>query len=166
MEQKRDIEKLAHELTYRRYLMSKGQVRDFFRNITIQEYIALHIIAMENETSDIYSGRTYLQDLSEKMQLTVRQTSRMAGELRDRGLILWSHDGNGSEGTYVTITDNGKELLQAQEEILKKYYVKVIERFGRENMIQLLQMMKQLETIMSSEMEEMEEAGCYEKSDH
>ena len=100
------------------------------------------------------------------MQLTVRQTSRMAGELRDRGLILWSHDGNGSEGTYVTITDNGKELLQAQEEILKKYYEKVIERFGRENMIQLLQMMKQLETIMSSEMEEMEEAGCYEKSDH
>ena len=92
MEQKRDIEKLAHELTYRRYLMSKGQVRDFFRNISIQEYIALHIIAMENETSDIYSGRTYLQDLSEKMQLTVRQTSRMAGELRDRGLILWSHD--------------------------------------------------------------------------
>ena len=40
MEQKRDIEKLAHELTYRRYLMSKGQVRDFFRNISIQEYIA------------------------------------------------------------------------------------------------------------------------------
>ena len=97
------------------------------------------------------------------MQLTVRQTSRMAGELRDRGLILWSHDGNGSEGTYVTITDNGKKLLQAQEEILKKYYEKVIERFGRENMIGLLQMMKQLETIMSSEMEEMEEAGCYEK---
>ena len=30
MEQKRDIEKLAHELTYRRYLMSKGQVRDGF----------------------------------------------------------------------------------------------------------------------------------------
>ena len=47
--------------------------------------------------------------------------------------------------------------------MLKKYYEKVIERFGRENMIGLLQMMKQLETIMSSEMEEMEEAGCYEK---
>ena len=46
---------------------------------------------------------------------------------------------------------------------LKKYYEKVIERFGRENMIGLLQMMKQSETIMSSEMEEMEEAGCYEK---
>lgn len=166
MAEKKDISKLAHELTYRRYLMSKGQVKDFFQNISISEYIALHIISLENETSDIYSGRTYLKDLSEKMQLTVRQTSRMVGELRDRGLVLWSHDGNGSEGTYVTITDNGKKLLQEQEEILKKYYEKVIERFGKEHMIQLLQMMKQLETIMSSEMEEMEETAYDKKSNY
>ena len=88
--------------------------------------------------------------------MTIRQTSKMVGELKDRGLVLWSHDGNGKEGTFVTITDTGKEMLTRQEEILKEYYRKVIETYGKENLIELLQLMQQLETIMSSEIEEME----------
>ena len=39
---------------------------------------------------------------------------------------------------------------------LKKYYGKVITSYGRENFIQLLQLMKQLETVISTEFEEME----------
>ena len=83
----------------------------------------------------------------------------MIGNLRDKGLVTWSHDGNGSEGTYVTITEMGQKLLTEQEEILKAYYGKVIEKFGKDNLIQLLQLMKQLETVMSSEIEEMEVLG-------
>ena len=152
-----DIAKLSNELTYHRYLMNRGKVKDFFEQMSIPEYIALHTIEKNSAESDIYEGRTYLKELSEKMQLTIRQTSKMIGSLRDRGLVMWSHDGNGSEGTYVTITENGQKLLKTQEEILKSYYEKVIGKFGKDNMIHLLQMMKQLETIMSSEMEEWEE---------
>lgn len=152
-----DITKLSNELTYHRYLMNRGKVKDFFEQMSIPEYIALHTIEKNGAESDIYEGRTYLKELSEKMQLTIRQTSKMIGSLRDRGLVIWSHDGNGSEGTYVTITENGQKLLKTQEEILKNYYEKVIGKFGKDNMIHLLQMMKQLETIMSSEMEEWEE---------
>lgn len=152
-----DIVKLTNEITYHRYLLNKGQIRDFFKQLSIAEYIALHYISLDSEMSEIYSGRTYLKELAEKMQLTIRQTSKMVGELRDRGLVLWSHDGNGSEGTYVTITETGQRLLDEQEEILKNYYGKVIEKYGKENMIQLLCLMKQLETVMSSTLEEMEE---------
>lgn len=152
-----DIVKLTNEITYHRYLLNKGQIRDFFKQLSIAEYIALHYISLDSEMSEIYSGRTYLKELAEKMQLTIRQTSKMVGELRDRGLVLWSHDGNGSEETYVTITETGQRLLDEQEEILKNYYGKVIEKYGKENMIQLLCLMKQLETVMSSTLEEMEE---------
>lgn len=152
-----DIVKLTNEITYHRYLMNKGQIRDFFKQLSIAEYIALHYISLDSEMSEIYSGKTYLKELAEKMQLTIRQTSKMVGDLRDRGLVLWSHDGNGSEGTYVTITETGQRLLDEQEEVLKNYYGKVIEKYGKENMIQLLCLMKQLETVMSSTLEEMEE---------
>ena len=91
--------------------------------------------------------------------MTIRQTSKMVGKLRDRGLLTWSHDGNGSEGTYVTATEMGLELLSQQETALKKYYGKVIEKFGKENLLQLLYLMKQLETVMTSEMEEIEDDG-------
>ncbi|MDY5021790.1 MAG: MarR family transcriptional regulator [Blautia sp.] len=152
-----DIRVLSHEITYRRYLMNKGKIKELFEKLSIPEYIALYNIDMERELSSIYGEKTYLKDLSEKMELSMRQTSRMIGNLRDRGLLLWSHDGNGSEGTYVIITDSGKKLLKEQEEILRKFYGNVIDKFGKEKLIQLLQLMKELETIMSSEFEDMEE---------
>lgn len=160
---KDDITNLSNELTYRRYIMNKGQIHQIFKQLSIPEYIALQSISATNETSEIYSGRTYLKDLADKLQLTIRQTSKMIGELKDRGLLVWSHDGNGSEGTYVTITERGQKLFKEQQEVLKKYYGRVIEKYGKENLISLLQMMKQLETVMSSEMEESEVQDEYDE---
>ena len=159
-----DVLKLSNELMYRRYLLNKDQLRNFFKELSIPDYIALHIIQETEELTEIYEGRTYLKDLAEKMQMTIRQTSKMVGNLRDRGLLLWSHDGNGSEGTYVTITESGKNLLKNQEQILRDYYGKVIEKYGKENLIQLLRLMKELETVMSSELERMEDA-CEDRDD-
>lgn len=152
---KTDIIKLSNELTYQRHLFNREYRKDIFMKISIPEYIALQYIAME-EASNIYSGRTYLKDLADKLQMTMRQISKMVEKLRDAGYVVWSHDGNGSQGTYVTITETGQSMLKSQEEILKKYYGRVIEKFGKDNLIQLLQLMKQLETVMSSEMENLE----------
>ena len=154
---KAELERLSHELTYRRYMMDRGKIRSLFKNIRIPEYIALYSIAQDSEKASIYGDRTYLQELSEKMQLSMRQTSKMVGDLRDRGLVIWSHDGNGSEGTYVTITPAGEEKLQEQEDVLKKFYGSVIESFGTEKLIQLLQLMQELETTMSLAFEKMED---------
>lgn len=163
--EKNEVVELSNELTYRRYLMNKGKIHGLFQKISIPEYVALHIVVEESESAVIYSGRTYLKELSEKMELTIRQTSKLIGELKERGLVQWSHDGNGSEGTYVTITEVGKNLFNEQEEILRKYYGKVIGKFGKENLIELLQLMKQLETVMSSEIEEMEAIKGYGRLD-
>ncbi len=159
-----DILKLSNELTYRRYLFNKDQIGNFFRNLSIRDYIALHIIKETGESTDIYSGRTYLKDLAEMMHLTMRQISKMVGHLKDQGLLVWSHDGNGSEGTYVTITELGEESILKQEIILKEHYGKVIEKYGKDNLIQLLNLMKQLETVISSEMEDMEVADDYDET--
>lgn len=148
-----DVLKLGNELTTRRYLFNKVQVSKVF---SASDYIALRIIMDTEKSEDIYEGKTYLKDISEKMQLSIRQTSRMIGGLKERGLINWSHDGNGSEGTYVTITTGGRELFRQQETVVKEFYGKVIEKFGADNMVQLLNLMKQLETLMKSEFEERE----------
>ena len=156
---KAELEGLAHELTYRRYMMDRGKVRSLFKDIRIPEYIALYSIAQNSDNASIYGERTYLQELSEKMQLSMRQTSKMVGDLRDRGFVTWSHDGNGKDGTYVTITDSGKQLLEEQEVIVKDFYERVIDSFGKDNLIHLLHQMKELETVMTREIEQMEEDG-------
>ena len=156
---KAELEGLAHELTYRRYMMDRGKVRRLFKDSRIPEYIALYSIAQNSDNASIYGERTYLQELSEKMQLSMRQTSKMVGDLRDRGLVTWSHDGSGKDGTYVTITENGKKLLEEQEVIVKDFYERVIDSFGKENLIHLLHQMKELESVMTREIEQMEENG-------
>ena len=161
-QESKDIRKLLNELTYRRYLMNKGKIQELFQKMTFQEYVALYIISPEGECDNQTEGKIYLKDLSEKMQLTVRQTSKVMENLRDRGLIIWSYDGNGSQGTYVTITDVGRNLYLEQETILRKCYGKVIDKFGKENLILLLKLMKQLDTLMYSEIKEMGEADKHE----
>lgn len=146
---------LGNELTLRRYLFNKTQVS---RVLNEADYILLHIIMKTGNEQEIYEGKTYLKDLSEKMMLTIRQTSKLVGKLKDRGLVKWSHDGDGKEGTYVTITDEGKKSLEQQQMVFKEYYGNVIEKFGKENLIELLNLMKQLETVMYSEQEKMEVA--------
>lgn len=160
-----EIRKFTNELTYRRYLMNKGKIQELFCKMTLQEYIALYTIVSEREDSLNDDGRTYLKDLSEKMQLTMRQTSRMAEKLKDRGLVLWSYEGTGSDGTYVTVTETGEKLFQEQETILRDCYGTVIKKFGKENLTQLLKMMKQLDNLMCDEIKGMGEADSYERDD-
>lgn len=156
MEEKKnylDALKLGNELITRRYLFGKIRVS---KAMSVPDYIAMRIIMNTENPEDIYDGKTYLTDIAEKMQITLRQTSRMIGRLKERGLVSWEHDGNGSEGTYVTVTADGRELFLQQEKVLKEFYGHVIERFGADNLVQLLNLMKQLETHMESEIEKME----------
>ena len=150
----KEIIKLTNELMYQRHLFNHEYRKDILK-MSIPEYIALEYIALEEE-SGIYEGRAYLKDLADRLHMTMRQVSNMAGKLRDAGYVLWSHDGDGSEGTYVTITESGQSIIRNQEELLKSYYGHVIDKFGKDNLLQLLRLMKQLETIISSEAENLE----------
>ncbi|MDD6615635.1 MAG: MarR family winged helix-turn-helix transcriptional regulator, partial [Lachnospiraceae bacterium] len=87
----------------------------------------------------------------------IHQVSKMAGNLSDRGLVKWSHDGNGSEGTYLILTDYGSNIMEEKEKVLREYYGRVIHTFGKENVVQLLTLMQRLETVMNEELEHMEE---------
>lgn len=150
----KDVTMLAYELTYHRYLLNKGKAQNLFHELTIQEYIALHMITQGKHKDDFTPEKIYLRDLSERLEVTIHQASDMVRKLKDRGLVSWSHDGDGSEGTYVTITESGLSSMLRQEAILDDYYGRVIEKFGRENLIALMSQIDELEKIMDNEFNE------------
>ena len=151
MENKNEIAKLAYELTYHRYLMNKGKARNLFIELEISEYIALHSIARVASDKNDLSQKTYLSDLAEQLEMSISGVSKMITRLKDRRLVLWSHDGDGSEGTYVVITESGINAMSQQEAVLSDYYSRVIDKFGHDNLIKLLQQMEKLEEIMDTE---------------
>ncbi|MGN1047777.1 MAG: MarR family transcriptional regulator [Eubacteriales bacterium] len=148
---KNDVAKLAYELTYHRYLINKNKAHNLFSELSVSEYIALHSIL--KATSDIADedNKAYLKDLADYLEVSIHSMSKTASDLKSRGLVSWSHDGDGSDGTYISLTELGIKSMRRQEEILNEYYSKVIEKFGHDNLINLLKQIEMLEEIMDSE---------------
>lgn len=146
-----ELSVLSNELITRKYLFNKVEAR---RNISIQDYIVMHIITETHNDCSVYGGKAYLRDIAEKMNISIRNTSKLANELKEKGLIKWMHEGDGSNGTFVEITDEGRMLFEKERIRLEKFYGNVIEKFGIENLRQMLNLMKQFETVVSGELED------------
>lgn len=145
-----NLNELSHDLTYHLYMLNHGQAQVLFKDMTIPEYIALHKISHIHEKNG--TGRTYLKDIAEELHLTILKTSKMVGGLRDKGLVCWTHDGDGSDGTYITITEAGIRFMENQEALLKRCYEKVIETFGQDNMLKLIELTAAFESVMVKEL--------------
>ena len=143
---KNTINKLAYDLTYQRYLLNKDKANYLFNDLSVGDYVVLHTVLG-------FEDKAYLEKISEKLNLSISKMSNVATNLKNRGLVTWSHDGDGSEGTYLTVTETGLKLMDKQEDKLKNYYERVINRFGLKNTVDLIGKMTALETIMEEEME-------------
>ena len=143
---KNTINKLAYDLTYQRYLLNKDKANYLFNDLSVGDYVVLHTVLC-------FEDKAYLEKLGEKLNLSISKMSNVATNLKNRGLVIWSHDGDGSEGTYLTVTETGLKLMDKQEDKLKNYYERVINRFGLKNTVDLIGKMTALETIMEEEMD-------------
>jgi len=140
---------LLYELTLRRYLFGIDHAKGMFSELQPVEYIALHIIKKTVSEYATEDDKIYLQELSDKLDLTIYQTSKIARALQEKVLIIWSHDGDGSDGTYIRETDRGVVVMKQQDDILTKRYQCIIDEFGEEKLIRLLEDMKVLDEIIA-----------------
>ena len=65
MSEFRNIEELAHELTYHRYLLNQSQARGLIRELSIPQYIALQYVSRAVQGGD--AGRVYLRDVAREV---------------------------------------------------------------------------------------------------
>lgn len=149
MKNQHEVEKLVYELTRHQYLLNRDMVHDLFAELSLSDYIALHSIAEAASGQGTEPGKTYLKDLAERLEMPIPKTSKMVRKLHERGLVFWSHSGDGRDGTYVVITDSGVRAMERQANILNAYYSRVIEAFGYENLKSLLEQISRLEDVMN-----------------
>lgn len=144
----KNIRTMIHEMIFQQYYMGRDRVHVIFEKSSMKEYIALKEIEHVQEQD----GKIYLKELSNKMELEMHIISKIIGQLRDNGYVIWKHDGSGEQGTYVTMTELGKRFLEEQENLIGSYYEKVIEHFGIEDTKLLINMLKRLKSVMQEEM--------------
>ena len=93
-----DISNLSTLITYHRYMFSKDQAEILFKNIAIPEYIAL-----EEIKDSLENGKVYLKVISDNMKISISKASKIVTSLKEKGLVQWSHDGDGSEGMFLLL---------------------------------------------------------------
>lgn len=151
-----DIASLANDITYHSYNISKLSVQKLFDKMTAADYVALCMLLREPDDADEPQAerKIYLASIADTLKISMAKVSRLVRTLQERGLVVWKHDGNGEDGTYIILTDKGLHSAEEQQEKLKHFYADVIEKFGKDRFVVLLAQLKELEDIMSEEMEE------------
>lgn len=149
----KDLTTLANEITYRKYLLEKVNVKKLFSGISVLDYNAMQAILRFNEKKENVSDRIYLRELSEELKIPISKVSQMIGRLQENGMVRWKHEGKGEQGTYIEITDRGVKAVRKQQDILKSFYGTVVTRYGVDKFVQMLDMVTELEDIMTDELE-------------
>lgn len=149
----KDLTTLANEITYRKYLLEKVNVKKLFSGISVLDYNAMQAILRFNEKKKNVTDRIYLRELSEELKIPISGVSQMIGRLQENGMVRWKHEGKGEQGTYIEITDRGVEAVKKQQDILKSFYGTVVTRYGIDKFVQMLDMVTELENIMTDELE-------------
>lgn len=148
----KDLATLANEITYRKYLLEKVNVKKLFKNISVLDYNAMQTILRYNKDRHGQGERIYLRELANELKIPISTVSQMIGRLQDNGMVRWKHEGKGENGTYIEITERGETAVKEQQNILKKFYGTVVTRYGTDNFVEMLDMVTKLENIMTDEL--------------
>lgn len=130
------------QLIIDQYYENRNVIRDFFDRTSMNEYVALKKISSGG------NEKIYLKDLASNMQISYQYLSTIISNLRDKGYVNWSFDGDGQEGTYITLTQDGLNLLSSQEEFLNEFCQRAVKEFGKEKSLLLLSLIHEFQQML------------------
>ena len=127
-------------------LLRKDLLQLLFRHISPMDYAALGMIL--KYAKEIGQEKLYLKDLAQSFGIPVEELSKMVRILQSKGYVQWSHDGTGEEGTYLRINRDALDPALSQKEYLSDFFQEVVQSFGQERFLHLLDEASQLEELM------------------
>lgn len=163
LNQNADLGLLSDEMTFRRYFTGAMNTKKIFSRMSTGNYITIEIIEKliekqhANNSGEDETDRIYLKDLAAHFKIPMYKVSEIVRDMSERGMVTWTHDGKGEEGTYIILTESGMKAAKEQQEILKEFYSRVIDRFGKDKFVELIQLMADLDQVMETELDQMEE---------
>lgn len=135
-------------------LFHSPALRRLFQANASDEYALIWLLS--KHTKDTGSEKIYLKDMVRELNLPMHKVSAIARSLRDKGLVQWTHDGNGQEGTYILLTDTALASAQSHRQAMRTYHQRVVAAYGEEKFLHLLGEITQLEEILRQEAEKLE----------
>lgn len=133
-------------------LLTSQTIQHLFQTLSPADYVLMWMMA--KHTHDTGNEKFYLKDLAQELRLPMPQVSKIAKNLQSKGLVLWTHDGLGQEGTYLQLTESAMDCALEQRQRLSDFIHRVVDEFGQEKFVRLLGDIVQLEEIMNRQAQE------------
>ncbi len=144
-----DLVELGNEMFRLRFSMDSGLVSAVFQDISVPDYLILSTLSHRMGIHEP-DAKVYLSMISKEMEFPITRVSRIVQNLQSKGYVYWEHD---STGTYIYLSETGREVMARQQESLKTFFEKVEERISREELVRSLESMIMLEEAMELEAE-------------
>lgn len=114
------------------------------------EFITLSILADYQKEHPKEEG-VYVSYIAKKQCVANSQISRMLKALEEKGLIERKVAKEDRRNTYVFLTNHGNKVLEDVRQNIEQHYYRVMERFGEENMEELIRLCNEMANIMEEE---------------
>ncbi len=141
-----EILQLGRTLLRLRSTMDAAHLKNVFKEMSFMDYEVLNLLVarLNLHTAD----KIYLSEVSRELDIPIQKVSAMVKNLQSKGFVYWMHD---KSGTYIRLSELGKETMEAQQHKLMEYFSTIVERIGMEEFKKILYKMEELEEIMVEE---------------
>lgn len=143
---------LFNELMFQKFTVDRASLVQRMMGLSVPAYVALFYIEEETRLDD--KDKVFVRELSDHLTISLMETAKIVDELQEQNLVERAYKGDGSEGTYVYLTERGKTACDKQRAAVVKKYRRVVEQFGKDRLIELLQMLEDLDKIVHAEEED------------
>ncbi|MCD8300704.1 MAG: hypothetical protein LUC41_05995 [Clostridiales bacterium] len=144
---KHELLELGNRMLRLKYDLDSNHMGLIFSGISLSDYI---ILLRLSRTMGIHEpeAKVYLSDIQKEMEVPMSNVSRVVQRLQDKGYVYWKHD---KQGTYIFLSETGREAMKSQQETLRFFMQNVIDRVGIDDFIHVLDEMHRMEEIMDEE---------------
>ena len=124
-----------------------------FSEISTYDYIALLLLQRRMGLGD---DRIYLKEISEELDMPIAKVSKIVQRMQNRGFVYWTHDASDRPGTFITLSEIGRDALKNQEEKIAVFFENAIIKYGAEDFIKLMELRKRFNDTMEEVLSESE----------
>ena len=100
--------------------------------------------------------RIYLKEISEELDMPMAKVSKIVQRMQNRGFVYWTHDASDRPGTFITLSEIGRDALKNQEEKIAVFFENAIIKYGAEDFIKLMELRKRFNDTMEEVLSESE----------
>jgi len=126
-------------------------IEQLFNRMEVTDYMMMWLLGKQMESPED-NHKFYLKDIAAAFDLPQHTVTNIVRNLQDKSMVTWKHDGNGEEGTYIQVTENGMQAIKDQYSQLEQSFSDVIHQFGEERFFYMLRELAEFEELLHGEL--------------